>query len=189
MHISTGTMRKISALPSHAGRPRRRWVAVPIAAGTVALAAACAPAGGTSTAASSGSPTPPAATGAVIASATTGLGATLVNGMGRTVYEFANDSSGRSTCNGECAHDWPPVAAPATLPGSVPGVSGQLGATTRDDGSKQLTIAGHPVYTFEGDSAPGQTNGNGITLNGGRWNAVSPAGSPVTAASSTSTGY
>jgi predicted lipoprotein with Yx(FWY)xxD motif len=72
----------------------------------------------------------------------------------------------------------------------VAGVTGELGSTTRSDGSKQLTVAGHPVYTYEGDSAPGQTHGNGITLNGGRWSAVSSSGSPVsTTSSSSSTGY
>jgi predicted lipoprotein with Yx(FWY)xxD motif len=49
--------------------------------------------------------------------------------------------------------------APATLPASEPGVTGKLGSTTRSDGARQLTVAGHPVYTFTGDSAPGQTNG------------------------------
>jgi hypothetical protein len=83
-----------------------------------------------------------------------------------------------------------PVAAPDTLPTSLPGVPAELGSTKRDDGTQQLTVAGHPVYTFEGDSKPGQTNGNGITLNGGLWTAVSPNGSPVAASSSSGmTGY
>jgi predicted lipoprotein with Yx(FWY)xxD motif len=57
-------------------------------------------------------------------------------------------------------------------------VSGTLGTTTRSDGSHQLSVAGHPVYTFSGDSAPGQTNGQGINLNGGLWTVVSPSGAP-----------
>jgi predicted lipoprotein with Yx(FWY)xxD motif len=129
----------------------------------------------------------PAGTGAVVATAATGLGTVLVDSRGLTVYEFANDMGSRSTCDGECAVDWPPVAAPDTLPASLPGVSGRLGSTTRGDGGKQLTVAGHPVYTFSGDGKPGQTNGNGITLNGGRWTAVSPAGSPPVKGSSTAT--
>jgi len=169
-------------------RRRGLWATVPVAMGVVALTAACGPSyGGTSTAASAGSL--PAGSGAVVGTAATGLGTVLVDGRGRTVYDFANDTGSRSTCDAECAMDWPPVAAPAILPDRLPGVSARLGTTTRADGSRQLTVAGHPVYTFSGDSGPGQTNGNGITLNGGRWNAVSPAGSPVTAASSTSTGY
>jgi predicted lipoprotein with Yx(FWY)xxD motif len=171
-------------------RRRRAWVAAPIAMGALALAAACQPYAGTSNAASSAAPP---AGGAVIASASTGLGMILVDAQGRTIYDFANDTGSRSTCNGECAHDWMPVAAPAAVPASVSGVPAELGSTKRDDGTQQLTVAGHPVYTFEGDSAPGQTNGNGINLNGGLWTAVSPDGSPLTAdgssAGSSSSGY
>jgi predicted lipoprotein with Yx(FWY)xxD motif len=122
----------------------------------------------------------------VVATASTGLGTILVNGTGRTVYEFGKDTGSRSTCDSGCAFVWPPVAAPATLPASLPGVSGQLGSTTRTDGSKQLTIAGHPVYTYSGDNAAGDTTGQGIQLNGGVWNVVSPAGAPVTGSASSS---
>ena len=189
MHVSTRTRPEITARPTHAGARRRRWAFVPIAAATLAFAAACT-ASGASPAASTNSMSAPAATGAVVATATTGLGETLVDGNGHTVYRFANDTGSTSTCNGECANDWPPVAAPDNMPATAPGVTAQLGSTTRDDGSKQLTVAGHPVYTFEGDTAPGQTNGNGVTLNGGRWSAVAPTGSKVSAASSSArSGY
>ena len=190
MNVSTRSEPAIIARPIHPRRLRRMWVAVPIAAGTLTLATACGTGGGTSTAASSGSMSAPAGTGAPLATSTTKLGTILVDDNGRTVYEFANDTGNTSTCNGDCAHDWPPVAATGTPPAAPTGVSGDLGSTTREDGTGQLTVAGHPVYTFEGDSAPGQTNGNGITLNGGRWSAVSPSGAPVgTASSSASTGY
>jgi predicted lipoprotein with Yx(FWY)xxD motif len=173
--------------PIAPNRRRRTWFAVPVAMGALALTAACQPYSGTSNAASSAAPAPSsAAAGAVLATETTDLGTVLVNAEGRTVYDFANDKGSTSTCNGECAHDWMPVAAPGALPASVTGVSAHLGSTTRDDGTQQLTVAGHPVYTFEGDSAPGQTNGNGITLNGGRWTAVSPNGSPLGAKTASS---
>ena len=56
----------------------------------------------------------------------------------------------------------------------------QLAASTiRDDGHRQLTVAGHPQYTFVGDSAPGRTNGQGINLIGGVWTVVSPAGAAL----------
>jgi predicted lipoprotein with Yx(FWY)xxD motif len=178
-------------------RRRRAWVAVPVAMGALALVAACQPYGGTSNAASSAaapsSSAAPAGGGAVIAPASTGLGMILVDAQGRTIYDFANDTGSTSTCNGECAHDWMPVAAPAAVPASVSGVPAELGSTKRDDGTQQLTVAGHPVYTFEGDSAPGQTNGNGIVLNGGLWTVVSPDGSPLAAdrssSGSSSSGY
>jgi predicted lipoprotein with Yx(FWY)xxD motif len=190
MQITAAPRSRTTDRPARRERRRAGWVTVPLALGAVALTAACGPSyGGASTAASSGSMAP-AGTGAVVATAATGLGTIVVDGRGRTVYEFANDTGSRSTCNGECASDWPPVPAPASLPANLPGVSGRLGSTMRADGGRQLTVAGHPVYTFSGDAAAGQTNGNGITLNGGRWTAVTPAGAPVgTGSSSSSTGY
>ena len=61
---------------------------------------------------------------------------------------------------------------------TLPGVTGTLGTTPGAGGARQLTIAGHPVYTFAGDSAPGQTNGQGKVAFGGLWTVVSPAGAP-----------
>lgn len=121
----------------------------------------------------------PPATGQAISAQATSLGVILVDGQGRTVYEFANDTNGTSACTGACATNWPPVAAPSPLPTSLPGVTGQLGVITREDGTSQLTVAGHPLYTFAGDTAPGQTNGQGKTLDGGLWTVASAAGAPV----------
>jgi predicted lipoprotein with Yx(FWY)xxD motif len=121
----------------------------------------------------------PSATGDLLSAQATSLGTILVGGNGRTLYEFANDTGGTSTCAGACAANWPFLPAPASLPASVPGVTGKLGATTRSDGARQLTVAGHPLYTFVGDSTAGQTNGQGVTLNGGLWTVASPAGAPV----------
>jgi predicted lipoprotein with Yx(FWY)xxD motif len=174
--------------PSATTGRRRARTLIPLAFGTLALTAACTgPYGGTSSAAR---PAAASADTAVVASASTGLGTVVVNGSGRTVYEFAKDAGSMSSCSGGCAAIWPPVVAPDTVPAALPGVSGQLGSTTRTDGSKQLTIAGHPVYTYSGDNAAGDTNGQGLTLNGGVWNVVSPAGSPVTGSTSmSSSGY
>jgi predicted lipoprotein with Yx(FWY)xxD motif len=145
------------------------------AAALLALSAACTSAEGSSNAAQV-----PAATGDAVSAQPTPLGTILVDGKGHTVYEFANDTTTTSTCTGACAADWPPVPAPAQLPASLPGVSGALGTTARPDGSQQLTVSGHPLYTFSGDSAPGQTSGQGINLNGGVWTVVSPSGAPDT---------
>ncbi len=127
-------------------------------------------------------------TGKAISASATSLGTILVDGRGRTVYVFANDKTNVSECDGVCAADWPPVPAPSPLPASLPGVSGALGTTTRSDGSRQLSVAGHPVYTFAGDTAPGQTKGQGITLNGGLWTVVSPSGVPDTKPSAPASG-
>jgi predicted lipoprotein with Yx(FWY)xxD motif len=155
---------------------RRSPVLLTLAAAIVAITSACSSSGGSG--GSGGSGAVPSATGKAISAQSTSLGTVLVDGHGRTVYVFANDKTNKSTCTGACAGDWPPVAAPSPLPASGSGVSGAIGATTRSDGKRQLTVAGHPLYTFSGDSAAGQTNGQGLTLNGGLWTVVSPAGAP-----------
>ncbi|HEX5113979.1 MAG TPA: hypothetical protein VFW65_02155 [Pseudonocardiaceae bacterium] len=90
----------------------------------------------------------------------------LANAAGRTVYYFAADSVGKTTCYGSCAVYWTPVAGPLA---AGPGVTGKLGTIKRTDGIVQETYGGHPLYTYVGDSGPAQTNGNNINLNGGFW--------------------
>jgi predicted lipoprotein with Yx(FWY)xxD motif len=160
-------------------RHGRRLATVLAGASFTVSAVACS--SGSATSASAPVPT---AGGGLITAQPTSLGSILVDGKGRTVYEFANDKNGASTCTGGCAANWPFVAAPATLPTSLPGVTGQLGTTTRSDGARQVTVGGHPLYTFAGDSAPGQTNGQGVVLDGGLWTAASPAGAPITSTGS-----
>jgi predicted lipoprotein with Yx(FWY)xxD motif len=72
----------------------------------------------------------------------------------------------KSNCNGSCAQIWPPAQGPAT---AGPGVTGKLGTIKRPGGTVQATYNGHPLYTYIGDSAPGQANGNKLDLNGGYW--------------------
>ena len=97
----------------------------------------------------------------------------LADANGRTLYWFAPDTAARSACYGSCVAYWPPVKGPAT-PG--PGVTGTLSVLTRSDGSVQAAYDGHPLYTYVGDSAPGQANGNGLNLNGGLWHEVTASG-------------
>ena len=97
----------------------------------------------------------------------------LAEANGRTLYWFSPDTAARSACYGSCAAYWPPVKGPAT-PG--PGVTGTLSVLTRSDGSVQAAYDGHPLYTYVGDSAPGQANGNGLNLNGGLWHEVTASG-------------
>jgi predicted lipoprotein with Yx(FWY)xxD motif len=97
----------------------------------------------------------------------------LADANGRTLYWFAPDTAARSACYGSCAAYWPPVKGPAT---AGPGVTGKLSVLTRSDGSVQAAYDGHPLYTYIGDSAPGQANGNGLNLNGGLWHEVTASG-------------
>jgi predicted lipoprotein with Yx(FWY)xxD motif len=102
---------------------------------------------------------------------TTVIGGTtvLTNARGFTLYSFAPDTPATSKCYGSCAAYWPPVTG--TAPAS-PGLPGTIGAITRTGGARQLTYNGHPLYTYIGDSAPGQANGNNLNLNGGLWHEV-----------------
>ena len=61
-------------------------------------------------------------------------------------------------------------------PQADPGVTGQLGTISRTDGTTQATYDGHPLYTYIGDSAPGQDSGNNVNLNGGLWHVVPISG-------------
>jgi len=107
----------------------------------------------------------------------------LTNSAGLTLYWFAPDTSTTSKCTGSCATYWPPVKGPATA-GS--GVTGTLGVITRPDGTMQATYNGHPLYTYAGDSAPGQANGNGKNLSGGLWYEVTVSGAAPAPSASTS---
>jgi predicted lipoprotein with Yx(FWY)xxD motif len=97
----------------------------------------------------------------------------LTNGKGFTLYWFAPDTATTSNCNGTCAAYWPPLTG---TPSAGPGVTGKLGTIRRADGSTQATYDGHPLYTYVGDTAAGQANGNNLNLNGGLWHEVPASG-------------
>jgi len=83
----------------------------------------------------------------------------LVNSAGMTLYTFDKDAigSGKSTCNGPCAVNWPPLAAAAADSGS-----GEWSIVVRDDGSRQWAYQGKPVYLWIKDQKPGDTTGDGV---------------------------
>ena len=114
----------------------------------------------------------------------TPLGSVLTDSAGKTIYRFAIDSAGKSACTGTCLQYWPAVPAPASVPASVEGVSAAIGSITRPDGTKQLTVAGFPVYTYAADAGPGSTAGQGKNLSGGLWWVVSTTGAQNTASPS-----
>ena len=150
-----------------AGVPGTRVAAAGVAAVSVAALAVL----GASVAVANG----PGATAAGGSLQTTHIGGVTVvtNAKGFTLYWFAPDTATRSACYGTCAAYWPPVQGAAT---AGPGVTGRLGTITRSDGSVQATYDGHPLYTYVGDTAKGQANGNGLNLNGGLWHEVTPSG-------------
>lgn len=106
------------------------------------------------------------------------LGDIVVDKNGMTVYRFLKDKAWPepvSNCNGACLEKWPVVAPVAT--NDTEGVQKKgLMSFTRGDGAKQMTVNCSPIYTFSGDKAPGDINGQGV---GGTWYAVAPDGKLV----------
>jgi predicted lipoprotein with Yx(FWY)xxD motif len=175
---------------------RRLWTAAGLAAVVLALAACASsssssssssPAAQNSTpAAAAGSPA--AASGNMVLARTINGTTVLTNSKGFTLYSFGPDTSTASNCNGSCATYWPPVKGPVT---AGTGVTGTLGTITRADGTVQATYDGHPLYTYVGDTAPGQDKGNGLNLSGGVWHDVTVSGdaAPAPAASASSSSH
>jgi predicted lipoprotein with Yx(FWY)xxD motif len=106
----------------------------------------------------------------------------LVSSTGMTLYKFSADSSTSSACTAGCTTVWPPVTvASGTNPTGGLGTSGTFGTISRSDGTLQVTYDGHPLYTFSGDTTPGDTNGQNITSDGGTWTVVTVgSASPTT---------
>jgi predicted lipoprotein with Yx(FWY)xxD motif len=111
----------------------------------------------------------PAAAGTGLKTTTIGGTTVLTNAKGFTLYSFAPDTPASSKCYGSCAAYWPPVTG-TTAAGR--GLPGKVATITRTGGSHQLTYNGHPLYTYIGDTAPGQAKGNNLNLNGGLWHEV-----------------
>jgi predicted lipoprotein with Yx(FWY)xxD motif len=162
---------------------RRLMLALPAAAAAAAILAACGSSGGSS-GSSSGSSSPVAASAGSLKTAKIGGATVLTNGQGFTLYSFAPDTPTKSNCNGACARYWPPVKGPAT----ASGVKGTFGTIKRSNGAEQATFDGHPLYTYVGDTSPGQAKGNGLNLSGGVWHEVTTSGSAPAGSSSSGSG-
>jgi predicted lipoprotein with Yx(FWY)xxD motif len=97
------------------------------------------------------------------------LGRILVDAAGKTLYVFDRDTPGVSNCSGNCAVTWPPVLLLSGDPRGASEVSGTLGVITREDGGRQVTLNGLPLYNYVTDSAPGDATGDGV---GGVWHVI-----------------
>jgi predicted lipoprotein with Yx(FWY)xxD motif len=104
-----------------------------------------------------------------------GLGKYLTDTEGKTLYWFQKDSPGKSTCSGGCLEKWPiyfreTVAPPQTIS------KDDFGTITREDGKKQTTFRGYPLYYWVNDGNPGDTKGQGIN---NVWYVVNPDNFPA----------
>ncbi|CAM4248888.1 SCO0930 family lipoprotein [Nocardiopsis rhodophaea] len=102
------------------------------------------------------------------------LGQVVVDAKGFTLYRFDKDTADppTSNCDAECEQKWPPVWASdeITIEG---GDNSKTGTVEWENGQKQVTLGGWPLYYYAGDTAPEQTNGEAM---GDVWWAVSPSG-------------
>lgn len=91
-------------------------------------------------------------------------GERLVGGMNSSMpdyalYVFDNDlGSATSTCNDDCATNWPPLLVTDSNVENIPGLS----LITRGDGSMQAAYLGRPLYFYAGDTSAMDVNGNGV---------------------------
>ena len=161
-------------------RAARTSIAV-VAAGLVVLAIAVAGCGGGSSYGASSSSTPAPSSGGQgsVKLASTKLGKVLVDGQGRALYLFEADKGAMSACSGACATIWPPLTTTGKPTGGPGLTASKLGTTKRSDGATEVTYNGHPLYTYAGDSAPGQTSGQGLDDFGAEWYALSARGDKV----------
>jgi predicted lipoprotein with Yx(FWY)xxD motif len=124
-------------------------------------------------------PATASASRATVKVGTTSAGSVLVDQHSRSLYRFARDHRGKSACSGACAQNWPPLLTTGK-PKAGSGVSARkLDTVKRTDGKTQVTYAGHPLYRFAADGAPGEINGQGLTEFGGLWSLLAPSGSRI----------
>ena len=168
----------------------RTKIASCLLAGALVLTAACGgdddddateASGGTTTTQATESGGAPSEAAGPLTTASTDLGDVLVNADGMTVYVFTNDTDGVTTCTDACAETWPAVTADsADLPEGLDAAI--FSVSEAPDGTFQLAADNQPLYTFSGDTAAGDTNGQGI---GGAWFAVGPDGNMLKDAAAT----
>jgi len=138
--------------------------------------------GGNSSQTTSSKASVPAATSSaapVVTAKSSSLGTFLVDAKGRTLYLWDADHGAMSTCNGACATDWPPLTTKAAPKAGAGVKASLLGTSKRSDGTQEVTYAGHPLYYFAGDTAAGQSTGQGSAAFGAPWWVVSPAGAAI----------
>ena len=150
--------------------------------GLYGSAPATSPAASAPAASASATPTPaatptpsPVAAASVVATQNPQLGTILANAQGRTLYYFLPERGGKIVCSSSaCTTYWPPSLTAGGNPTGSTGVTGQLGLVMRTGGAQQITYSTWPLYTFAGDSAAGQTSGQGVVGFGGKWLVATP---------------
>jgi predicted lipoprotein with Yx(FWY)xxD motif len=87
---------------------------------------------------------------------------------GKTLYSLSAETKGRFICTGACLASWKPLVVPADVKPTGPVA---LSTRKRPDGRTQVTYKGLPLYSFNGDTKPGEANGQGLK-DVGTWHAA-----------------
>jgi predicted lipoprotein with Yx(FWY)xxD motif len=107
------------------------------------------------------------------------LGRYVVDSRGLTLYLFEKDKGGKSACYSACAMVWKPLLT-SSKPRAGSGVRASLiGTTRRKDGTLQATYGGHPLYHYDDDHKPGQTEGEGSKAFGASWYVLAASGKKI----------
>nr|WP_246422041.1 hypothetical protein [Nocardiopsis mwathae] len=108
------------------------------------------------------------------------LGEIMVDGEGRTLYRFDQDTADppASNCDADCEEQWPRLMAGKEVEidgkkAKWDGSDSEIGLLEFPDGTCQVTLGGWPLYYYVGDTAAGQTTGEGV---GDVWWAVNSEG-------------
>lgn len=109
------------------------------------------------------------------------LGTILVNSKGRTLYMFVPDHRKKVTCKGQCAIVWPPLKVKKGQKPTAGGAAKQklLGTDPNPGGGRVVTYNHWPLYTYVTDTKSGETSGQGVNANGGKWFVLSPSGKVI----------
>jgi predicted lipoprotein with Yx(FWY)xxD motif len=136
----------------------------------------------TSAASTSAAPTSatsePAATGQTVKTGGSDYGTMLFDLRGQAIYLFDKETTSTPACYGACAANWPPVLTDGQPVAAGEAHADLLGTTPRDDGTVQVTYAGHPLYYYAHEG-PGQVLCHGVKEYGGTWLVVTPGGTPA----------
>jgi len=95
----------------------------------------------------------------------------LTDPSGWTLYTWDGDSPGVSNCWDACSQVWAPYLSDVD-PVAPSGLPGGLSLIDRGDGTWQVTYEEWPLYYFQGDTRPGDTNGDGSAGFGAQWYVV-----------------
>ena len=169
-------------------RAIRSGGALSVAVAGLLVLAACSSGGSTATESS-----PASSSGTTVTVRDSGGMTVLATSSGRTLYD-SDQENGKVLCtSGACTAIWSPLTVTGDQkPTASGGLGNELTTIRLADGTRQVAIDGHPLYTFSFDHSAGEVNGNGQSdsFDGTdfTWHAATPSGAASNPTSGSSSG-